>query len=166
MRTQRMGWMAAMLAIAGFGALSLAAQAEESGDKPAEKAAVGTIASVAEDHGSFELQMGEGEQSKTITVTVTDETKYKVNGEEAAAADVLVVGKRVKVWHKDAVASKVSVMETGKDKNKEKGADKGAAKEKDRDKDTAKDKGSDKDKSKGNDKDKGHEGHGHEGHDH
>ncbi len=71
MRTQRMGWMAAMLAIAGFGALSLAAQAEESGDKPAEKAAVGTIASVAEDHGSFELQMGEGEQSKTITVTVT-----------------------------------------------------------------------------------------------
>ncbi len=146
MRTQRLGGMAAMLAIVGLSATALSAQAMSHEDKAAEKAAVGTIATVAEDHSSFELQMGEAEQSKKITVTVNADTTYEIDGEDATAAEVLVVGKRVKVRHKDAVASKVSVMEKGKDKDK--GADKNA------------DKGKDKGDDKGKDKDS-HEGHGH-----
>lgn len=138
MRTQRLGWIAAILAIVGLSAAALSAQTTNQDGKAAEKAAVGTIATVAEDHSSFELQMGEAEQSRKITVTVNAETKYEIDGEDATAAELLVVGKRVKVWHKDGVASKVSVMEKGKDKDQ--GADKGA------------DKGKDKDS---------HEGHGH-----
>jgi hypothetical protein len=117
MRTQRLGWMAMVLAIAGLGALSLQVQAMEHGDKAAEKAAVGTIVSVAEDQMSFELRVGEAEQSKKITVTVNNETTYEIDGEEATAAEVLVVDKRVKVKHVDNVASTVMVMKEKKDEH-------------------------------------------------
>jgi hypothetical protein len=120
MKTQRLGWLAAMLAIVGFVAFSFDAEARIHGDDT-QMAAVGKIVSVAEDHSSFELQVGEAEQSRKITVTVTDETVYEIDGEDATAAEVLVVDKRVKVWHTDAVASKVSVMEKGKDKDKHDG---------------------------------------------
>jgi len=128
MRSQNRWWatsIAAFSLILCAGSVHAEDKAKDK-DKDKEKpgmAAVGTIVSVADDLSQFELQVGKGEQSKTLNITVTDETVYEIDGEAATAEQVLVVDARVKVRHEDAVASKVSVWPKHEQKDKDKDAD-------------------------------------------
>lgn len=68
--------------------------------------AEGTVKSVDAKAMSFVLASG----GKDMVVTVTRETKYKVDGKDAKMEDALKPGAKVKVTHADAKASLVEVV--------------------------------------------------------
>jgi len=81
------------------------------------KASVGTITAVAADQSSFTVKMGEAEESHKRTFKVTEATKFEIDGKSATAAEVLVVGTRVKVRYEGDTALSVAVKtkDQGKD---------------------------------------------------
>lgn len=101
--------LTSMLSLLLLTSWTAVAQAKKDQAKPG-KASVGTITAVAEDHSSFTVKMGQAEQSHKRTFKVTEATTFSIDGQSASAADVLVVGKRVKVRYEGDTAVSVAVQ--------------------------------------------------------
>jgi hypothetical protein len=71
------------------------------------RTAEGTIKSVDIAGNSFVLSTGIGNDKKDVTVKVTADTKYTLDGKNATRDTALVVGNHAKVTHTDNTASKV-----------------------------------------------------------
>lgn len=118
---------------------SMAAVAQARDDKAKDekakpgKASVGTITAVAEDHSSFTVKMGEADQSHKRTFKVTDSTTFTIDGQSATAAEVLVVGTRVKVRYEGDTALSVAVKTKEKGKASDGAEDGGKGKDKSKD---------------------------------
>jgi hypothetical protein len=65
----------------------------------------GVIDSVADDHASFTLRTAED----SVTIKVTDETAYTLNGEASTMGEAVKAGRDAKVTHENMTASKVDV---------------------------------------------------------
>lgn len=76
--------------------------------KPEISNLVGTVKSLGDNGTSFVVTSGKGDTSKETTVTVNADTKYSIDGKESTMAEVVKVGARVKVAHKDGVATTVA----------------------------------------------------------
>jgi hypothetical protein len=78
-----------------------------------EHTASGTIKSVDAGSSKFVLTTSDGDK----TISVTNSTKYTLDGKDAAMADALKVGYTARVTHSDAKASLVAVTSGKKQPN-------------------------------------------------
>ena len=65
----------------------------------------GVIDGVADDHASFTLRTAE----ESVTISVTDQTAYTLNGEASTMGEAVKAGRDAKVTHTDMVAAQVDV---------------------------------------------------------
>lgn len=118
--------VASLLALIVSLALSglLWAEQAPSGDAPKEKKqthqVTGKVVSVADDQTSVVLAVRRGgDEQKQVTIQLTAETKYTLNGKAAKMQEVLKVGQKVHVVTNDAqppVALKVKAIDEEKEK--------------------------------------------------
>src|SRR5262245_53603113 len=99
--------LAAALCFVPVAALAAAPVADVGAVLGDEAVAEGTVKSVDAKASSFVLTTG----GKDITVKYDAKTKFLRGGKDAKMEDVLKAGAKVKVHHKDAMASKVDAVE-------------------------------------------------------
>jgi len=71
------------------------------------KTEVGTIKSADVTANTFVLTTGSGDTTKDVTIRVSKDTKYTLDGKDSTADKALVAGHKATVMHTDGTASKV-----------------------------------------------------------
>lgn len=77
-----------------------------------ETTSEGTVKSVDAKAGSFVLTVG----GKDVTVRTDKDTKFRRDGKDSKMEDVVKVGEKLKVTHKDGLAKKTEVVAKAPDK--------------------------------------------------
>jgi len=72
-----------------------------------ETTAEGVVKSVDAKANSFVITVGTGKDAKDVTVKVTKDTKYTLDGKESTLEKAAAVGNHAKVTHTNNTASKV-----------------------------------------------------------